>query len=91
MDQNKEAMEKAMHSKEAAALMKNRAKLNELLKLPETEKLMHLLEERSGGNLKSAAQAATKGDPAKLIELMKEVMAAQEGAKAVQDLKKTVP
>ena len=91
MNEGKEELERSMHSKEAAALLKNRGKLTELMKAPETARLMDLLERTSGGNLKSAAKAATKGDPTKLMELMKEVMSAQEGAKAVQDLKKKLP
>ncbi len=84
-------LSKALHSKEAERLMKDKAKLTDLLHAPETLKLMKLLEQKSGGNLKSAAQAATKGDTAKLMELMNEVMAAQEGAKAVEELKKKLP
>ena len=91
MDESREALERAMHSKEAAALLNNRGKIAELMKAPETARLMELLEKKSGGNLKSAAKAATKGDPTKLMELMKEVMSAQDGAKAVQDLKKKLP
>ena len=52
---------------------------------------MELLEKRSGGNLKSAAQSAAKGDPETLMALMREVMEAREGAEAVEQLKKKIP
>ncbi len=91
MAKGADELNRALHSKEAEGLLKDKAALSALLRSPETAKLMQLLEQKSGGNLKSAAQAATKGDTSKIIELMNEVMAAQEGAKAVEDLKKKLP
>lgn len=89
--QDSDDWSKVLHARETKELMQNKAALTELLRAPETQKLMQLLEKKSGGNLKSAAQAATKGDPAKLMELMNEVMSAQEGAAVVEGLKKKLP
>lgn len=89
--EEQEMLERAMHDKKTGALLGNRKKLGELLSAPETRKLMELLEKRSGGNLKSAAQSAAKGDPETLMALMREVMEAQEGAEAVEQLKKKIP
>ena len=60
MKEEQEMLDWAMHAKETEALLGNRKKLGELLSAPETKKLMELLEKRSGGNLRSAAQSAAK-------------------------------
>ena len=91
MGNERDDWSKGLHSEQAEELMKNKAALQDLLKAPETVKLMQLLEQKSGGNLKSAAQAATKGDTAMLLAIMNEVMSAQDGAKAVEQLKKKLP
>ena len=91
MKEEQEMLDWAMHAKETEALLGNRKKLGELLSAPETKKLMELWEKRSGGNLRSAAQSAAKGDPETLMALMREVMEAREGAEAVERLKKKIP
>lgn len=73
---------------QAAKLLGDPAALQSLLSSPETQKLVALLNQSSGGSLQAAAQAAAKGKPDALMGLLNQVMGSQEGARAVENLKK---
>lgn len=81
----------AMSSPEAAALLKNKDAVMGLLNSPDAKKLMELLSQNGGANLKGAADAAMKGDSSALMGLMQKVMDTKEGAAAMDRLQKTVP
>jgi hypothetical protein len=80
-----------MSSPEAAALLKNKDTVMGLLNSPDAKKLMELLNQNGGANLKGAADAAMKGDSSALMGLMQKVMDTKEGAAAMDRLQKTVP
>lgn len=80
-----------MSSPEAAALLKNKSAVQGLLSSPDTKKLMDMLNQNAGGGLKTAADAAMKGDPSALMGLMQQVMGSKEGAALVDRIQKSVP
>ena len=51
---------------------------------------MNLLNQSAGGGLKSAAEAAIKGDTSQLMGLMDRLMKDPNGAKVVEQLNKTI-
>lgn len=80
-----------MKDPKAAGLLKNKDTLSALLRSPDTQKLMAMLNQNAGGGLKEAANAAAKGDTSALMNLMNQVMNSQEGAAVVDRIQKTVP
>ena len=76
---------------EAAGLLKNKQAVTNLLASQDTKRLMSMLEQQSGGNLQQMAQAALKGDPSQLMELMNRVTSSQEGAQTVERITQKVP
>lgn len=80
-----------LSSPEAATLLKNKEAVMGLLTSPDAKKLMELLNQNGGANLKGAADAAMKGDSSALMGLMQQVMGTKEGAAVVERLQKTVP
>ena len=83
-------MNDLMKSPQAAQLLKNRTAVENLAKAPETQHLMNLLNQSAGGGLKSAAEAAMKGDTSQLMGLMDLLMKDPHGAKVVEQLNKTI-
>ena len=80
-----------LHSPQAEQLLKDKDKVLEMMRSPDTQRLMELLRRSGGADLQSAAQAAMKGDTARLMGLVQQVMATPEGAKAVQNINKNLP
>lgn len=80
-----------LHSPQAEQLLKDKDKVLEMIRSPDTQRLMELLRRSGGADLQSAAQAAMKGDTARLMGLVQQVMATPEGAKAVQNINKNLP
>lgn len=80
-----------MKDPNAANLLKNKDALTALLRSPDTKKLMSMLEQNAGAGLKTAADAAAKGDASALMGLMNQVMSSQEGAAVVDRIQKSVP
>ncbi len=80
-----------MSSPEASALLKDPSALTGLLGSPDTKKLMAMLNQSAGGDLKGAADAAMKGDASALMGLMQQVMGSKEGANLVDKIQKSVP
>lgn len=78
-----------LQTQEAAALLKDTARLKALLTSPETRKLMGLLSSQ-GGDLKQAAQQAKSGDVSALTAMLQKVMNTSEGAELAEKLNKRV-
>lgn len=91
MKQFPEEIEQIINSPEAAKLLKNKDALMALSNSPEVQHIMHLLKEKSGGNLQAVAEAAMKGDPSQLSRLVNEVTQNPEAAKAVSNLSRNLP
>ena len=75
-----------LHTPQAEKLLKDRAALEQLLRSPDTQALMAMLE-RQGG-LQVAAEAAMRGDPAKLQRMVGQVMGDPTGAGVVERITK---
>lgn len=75
-----------LQTPDAQQLLRDSAKLKELLSSPEVRRLMELLNARSGGNLKSAAQNAKGGDTSQLEQLMQGLSSTEEGAMLIAQL-----
>ena len=78
-------------SPQAAQLLKDKDRLMGMMNSPDTKRLMELLHKSGGDGLQSAAQAAMQGDTAKLMNLVQQVMATPEGARAVENINKNLP
>lgn len=72
-------------------LRKNKALLEEIVHSADAQRLMELLNQKSGGTLQSAASSAALGDPTALLGMVRQVMQTQEGAKLVERLNQTAP
>lgn len=75
--------DKILKSEEAAALLKNPAKLEQLRAAPETQKIFTMLNRSIGGNLEQSAQQ----DTAQLITAIRKLMDNPEGAKLIRQMK----
>ena len=83
-------LDELMKDPKAAGLLKNKDLLKNILSSPDTKRLMNLLNQSAGGGLKSAAEAAMKGDTSQLMGLMDRLMKDPNGAKVVEQLNKTI-
>lgn len=90
-DSKRKPFDAVMGSPEAAALLKNKDALAQVLGSPDTKKLVEMLNQSAGGSLKGAADAAMKGDSSALMGLMQQIMSSKEGAGLVEKIQKTVP
>ncbi|NCE63380.1 hypothetical protein D1159_02000 [Pseudoflavonifractor sp. 524-17] len=84
-------LDQLMNDPKAAGLLKNRAALEALLRSPDTQKLMSMLEQAGGDGLQKAAASAANGDPSALKGMMDQVMRSEEGAAVVNRLQKQAP
>ncbi len=80
-----------LHSPQAAQLLKNKDQVMGLMHSPDAKRLMELLQHSGGAGFQGAAEAAMKGDPAKLMAILQQVMASPEGAATVQNINKNLP
>lgn len=78
-------------SPQAEKLLKNKSAMEDLVKSPDTKRLMDLLNKNSGGSLKAAAEAAMKGDTTQIMGLMDRIMKDPEGAKVVDRINQSIP
>ena len=90
MNPNQPNLNDVFNSPKAADLLKNRQAVESLLHSNEAQRLMELLKQNSGGNLKDAAQSAMKGNTAQLMELVQGLMNDPQSAKLVDELNKKV-
>ena len=72
-----------------AALERNRALLEQVIRSPDAQRLMELLNRNAGGRLKTAAASAALGDTKDLLAMVRQVMTDPEGAKLVERLNRT--
>ncbi len=77
-----------LNSPQAAKLLKDKATVEQLVKSPDTQALMNMLNQ--SGGLKSAAEAAMKGDASQLQGLLDRLMKDPGGAKVVERINKSV-
>lgn len=72
-----------LKDEQAAGLLKDTAKLEQLRDAPETQKIFSMLSQSTGGDLEQAAQ----GDPAQLISAIRQLMKNPESARLLQQMK----
>ena len=90
MNPNQPNLNDVLNSPKAAELLKNRQAVESLLRSNEAQKLMELLNQNAGGNLKDAAQSAMKGNTAQLMGLVQNLMNDPQSAGLVEELNKKV-
>lgn len=90
MDKNKPNLSEFLNSPQTSELLQNRQVMESLLNSDETRKLMEMLNQSSGNELKSAAQSAIKGKPEQLMGLVEGLMKDPQSAKLVEELNKKV-
>lgn len=71
---------------QAARQLKNKGAVQQLLQSEDTKRMMDMLS-RQGG-VQGAAKAAAAGDPARLMEMMQQLMSNPEGAQLVERITK---
>jgi len=79
-----------LHSEQAGKLMGDKAAVESLQKAPQTQKLLSMLSKSVGGDLEGAADAAVKGDAAKLMGAMTKLLNDPEGKRLVEEISRTV-
>ena len=82
-------LDELIKGKEAARLLGDKKKLEQLRDAPETQKVFDLLS-RSAGNLEAAADKAAKGDAAQLTDAIRKLMQDPEGARLIQKMKDSI-
>lgn len=90
MDKKQQNLSEVLNSPEAADLLKNRQAMENLLNSNEARRLVDILNQNSGGDLKRAAQSAMKGDTAQLMGLVQGLMNDPQSTKLVEDLNKKI-
>lgn len=70
----------------ASQLVKNRDAIRQLAQSGEARRLVSLLQEN--GSVETAAQAAAKGNPQKLVSMLQGLMNTQEGARLIQSIER---
>lgn len=79
-----------LNSEQAAKLMKDQGKLNQLQNAPETQRLFQILSKNTGGDLEHAAQQAAQGDAAQLMDAVRRLTRDPEGQRLIQRLKQSL-
>ena len=90
MNPNQPNLNDMFNSPQAADLLKNRQAMENLLRSEEAKRLMTLLDQNSGGNLKDAAQSAMKGNTTQLMDLVQGLMNDPKNVRLVEELNKKV-
>lgn len=62
------------------------AKLEHLLKEPETKQVFSMLNKNTAGNLEAAAEKAARGDTTQLMDAIKQLLKDPEGARLIQEM-----
>lgn len=79
-----------LNSKQAAGLLKDTGRLEQLRDAPETQKIFSMLSRSTGGDLEGAAERAANGDAGELANAIRQVMKSPEGAQLLQKMKQTL-
>lgn len=90
MKQKQSGLQDLLHTPQAASLLKNRQAVEGLMKSGEAQRLIELLNQNGGDNLKGAAQSAMQGDTTQLMALVEGLMKDPKSAKLVEQLNKKV-
>lgn len=88
MKQSNDGLEQLKKDPRAAGLLKDSQALGQLLSSPDTQRLMELLRQQSGGNLEDAA---ARGDVKALSGLVHRLMESREGADLVRRISRQAP
>ena len=91
MSKEQPKLDDLMKTPQAADLLKNKDAVMGLMGSPDAQKLMEMLNQKGGTGLKSAADAAMKGDAGELMALVQGVMQSKEGAELIQRINKSIP
>ena len=83
-------IDELVNSKQAAGLLKDAGKLEQLRDAPETQRIFSMLSRSTGGDLKGAAERAAQGDAGELAGAIRQVMNSPEGAQLLQKMKQTL-
>ena len=75
-------LDELMKDPKDASLLKNKALMQSILNAPDTQRLMQLLDQKAGADLKRAATGNTQA----LSGLVRQVMGSEEGARLIQQL-----
>lgn len=79
-----------LNSEQAAKLMKDHGKLDQLQNAPETQRLFQMLSKNAGGDLEQAAQQAAHGDTAQLMDAVRRLTQDPEGQRLIQRLRQSL-
>lgn len=79
-----------LHSEQAGKLLHDKTAVETIQKAPQTQKLLSILSESVGGDLEGAADAAAKGDAAKLMGAMTKLLNDPEGKRLVEEISKSI-
>ncbi len=79
-------LQKIFSSPEARKLFAQKDALQSLSNSPQVQKLMQVLQQKSGGDLQGVAQAAMQGDASQLTRLLDDVTRNPETAKTIADI-----
>lgn len=76
-----------LHNQQAAQLLSDQKKLEQLRSAPETQQLFSMLRENTGEDLEQAANHAAQGNTAPLVSAIRTLMRDPEGAKLIEKMK----
>ena len=79
-----------LNSEQAAKLMKDQGKLDQLQNAPETQRLFQMLSKNAGGDLEHAAQQAAQGDAAQLMDAVRRLTRDPEGQRLIERLRQSL-
>ena len=83
-------LQDVLHSQQAARLMQDRARLDQLQNAPEAQRLLQMLQRSAGGGLEQAAQQAAQGDTAQLMDAVRQLARDPEGQRLIQRLRQSL-
>lgn len=87
----KSNLDDLMKSPETASLLRNKEALARIMRSQDTKALMEMLNRQAGSGLKSAADAAMKGDAKALTGIVERLMQSKEGADVVGRISGSLP
>lgn len=91
MSKEQPKLDELLKTPQAAGLLKNKDAVMGLMGSPDAQKLMEMLNQKGGAGLKTAADAAMKGDAGELMGLVQGIMQSKEGAELIQRINKSIP
>ncbi len=83
-------IDELLNSRQAAGLLKDAGRLEQLRDAPETQRIFSMLSGATGGDLEGAAERAANGDAGELADAIRRVMNSPEGARLLRKMKQTL-